>query len=299
MPTGTLQRETAYSHRPAGQATSLPRPTGIFAAVPALRSRLRSGPAEATDDPQRPATVLLEHCRHGATADSRERWFRVGRDGLRNGDARPHGGAYPLPPDQSWRAPRHRRPDRHLRGASHPSCRGHGTCHPPLSQVRVATKPRSASSSCSRRQCGPMASPLALSFCAMPPTPTREMAASLRHVPAIAGQAALEEPQPASVVTQVVGKFFLEHGGLAARAGVPEEHSDGPDKACRRRRRPGTAVGTIVFAADGGRVALPPTLPNAAAARHRTRSVGSSADGPENTTPRVLKLNRFLERQKN
>ena len=65
-----------------------------------------------------------------------------------------------------------------------------------------------------------------------------EVAAGLGHVPAIARQAMLEEPEPAGAVLPVVGELLLEHGRLLA---VDARRELAEQRAVDRAARPAGA----------------------------------------------------------
>jgi hypothetical protein len=68
------------------------------------------------------------------------------------------------------------------------------------------------------------------------PDPHIEVPARLRDVPAIAGQAALEEPQPAGSVVPVIGELFLEDRDLPSVLAGPQRAKERPMPTSRLDR---------------------------------------------------------------
>ena len=128
-----------------------------------------------------------------------------------------------------------------------------------------------------------------------------EVAAGLGHVPAIAGQAALEEPQAAGAVAPIVGELLLQHGRLQrllARRQLAEEgamhRAAGPAGADQVPAAIGLVEHVpVAVAADlADIVGRHRRRPSGAAARRRTRRGGSSAATVLRVKPSPLKLSR-------
>ena len=152
-------RATAGSNPGPGCSGRLTLPAGQ---VQPMRARQERGQT----------AMLLQHRRQGArgrygrtTAPCRRRSRRP-----RRGPTAPPGRC--LPRGRWWRGRRRRRRGRRRRGAPHRGGCAGSRCSRRRPRSRSGTRPRLASFACSACQCGRIASPLALSLAAMPPTPT-------------------------------------------------------------------------------------------------------------------------------
>ena len=165
--------------------------------------------------------------------------------------------AGPMPsPDQSWRGPRHRRPGRrpgrHILLAA--DIVGVAAAVP---GARSATRPRLTSLSCSRRQCGPMASPLAFSS-----APWRRRRRSDGRRPwartsySRAGRA--RRTTGGRCRPPVVGELLLEHGGLLAglaRGDLAEEGTmDGATRPAGADQMPAAILSSITYQSSSRRI---------------------------------------------